>query len=108
MAMSRIWRGDVGPALGDANARHGRVDGLGRAAVGGAGLGIEGLELAGAAPHEHEDAGQAPAAQFLSLHGHGFLPAQHATGRPSPPATLRKKVRRLTTPSRLVCTCMRG
>ena len=77
--MSFICAGDVGPVLGDADAGDGGVDGLGRAAVGVAGLGIEGLELARPAAHEQQDAGHALRAQLVGVQRHGVLPAEDAS-----------------------------
>ena len=62
--------GGLVPALGDRDAGDGRLDGLGLAAVRGARLGVEGLELAGAAGHPEQDAGHLALAQVVGLKGH--------------------------------------
>ena len=67
--------GDMGPTFGDLNTTDGGGDGLGRAAVVGAGLGVKGFELAGSAAHEEQDAGHAALAQLIGVKGHGVLPA---------------------------------
>ena len=48
------------------------------AAVGGARLGIERFELAWSPTHEHQDARQAAASQFLGLLSNRILPAEHS------------------------------
>ena len=80
--------GRLVPALGDRDARDGRRDRLGLAAVLGAGLGVEGLELAGAAGHPEQDAGHLPLAQLGGLEGHpvGEADGYRAPSRPGPPS----------------------
>ena len=62
--------GRLVPALSDRDPRDGRLDGLGLAAVLGAGLGVERLELAGPAGHPEQDAGHLPLPQLVGLEGH--------------------------------------
>ena len=62
--------GRVVPALGDRNPGNGRRDGLGLAAVLGAGLGIERFELAGAAGHPEQDARHLALAQIGGMERH--------------------------------------
>src|SRR5262249_13390341 len=72
---------DVGPVLGDLNAADGGVNRLGWSANARARLGIECLELARAAAHEHQDARHAALAQLLRVQGHGVLEAEAEAGR---------------------------
>ena len=90
------------------DARQRGRDRLGRAAVAGAGLGIERLELARAAAHEQQDAGHALLAQLGGVQRDGILPAK-CRGAGGAGRTPRRNVRRLTTPSRrLAGACRRG
>ena len=74
------------PTLGDRDPRDGRIDGFRLAAMLGAGLGIEGLELAGAAGHPEQDAGHLPLPQLLGLQDHQVREAEREPGdrRPAP------------------------
>ena len=63
--------------LADLDARGTGVDFLERAAVGVAGLEIEGVHLAGAAVHPQQDAGLAPLRIRGGVVGQGFEPAGH-------------------------------
>ena len=84
------------------------VDGLRRAAVLGAGLGVEGLELARTAGHPEQDAGHLPLPQLVGLQRHQVGEADRQCPRPARPAapqpSVRRKPRRLTTPSPLIPT----
>ena len=91
------------PALGDRDARDGRGDRLGLAAVLGARLGVEGLELAGTAGHPEQDAGHpvssasrrpGAAIQSVKLSGTAAVAARPAAPRP----IVRRKCRRPITP----------
>ena len=105
--------GGLLPALGDRDPRDGRLDGLGLAAVLGAGLGIEGLELAGAAGHPEQDAGHLPLPQLVGLEDHqvgeadgtarrpeaGEEPAAPEADRPQEVAAARPRPRRSSPPA---------
>ena len=68
--------GRLVPALGDRDPGNGRGDRLGLAAVLGARLGVERLELARAAGHPEQDAGHLPLAQLGGLERHPVGEAQ--------------------------------
>src|SRR5262249_25635400 len=68
--------GEMGPMLGDANARRGRVDGLGWPLRFRARLGIERLKLARAAGHPKQDAPPALFPQLVGVEAHATEPVQ--------------------------------
>ena len=98
------FAGHIRPAVGDADAIDRGVDRLRWSAVGMAGLRIEGFELARPAVHVKKDARHLAAAQLLGVSGQRLASGPY---RAAPAATERRKVRRLKTPSPLICTCMR-
>ena len=72
---------DLGPVLGDPNARQDRVDRLGRAAGLGARFGIPRFELTGASLQEKHDTGHAPLAQLVGLGAESAGPAEGRASR---------------------------
>ena len=101
--------GDIVPALGNRDSRHSGRDGTGLASGLRAGLGIEGLELAGATGHPEEDARHLSLSHVVGVKRHPIGEADGDTGGDCPPpATPRpivcRKWRRPITPPPFIVT----
>ena len=98
--------GELGQVFGDAQAGHAGGDVLERSAVGVAGLGIERVDLAGAAAHPQKDAGAAAGRIGGRLGGErlepaGVGPADNAQRSQSQPIAPRKSARTVSSDVRI-------